>query len=68
MSKSLVEILESQLKESGEATNIYKLRLTRTIERLKTDYYRDKDEILIVDLESLGFVDIGRQMRKGLYN
>jgi hypothetical protein len=65
--ETLITILENQLTESTQGTDIYKLRLRRTIDRLKSGAYLNKEDLLITDLESLGFADVGRQVRSGLY-
>lgn len=65
--ETLITILENQLTESTQGTEIYKIRLRKTIDGLKSGRYLNKEDLLITDLESLGFADIGRQVRSGLY-
>lgn len=64
--KELIEKLEKHLKEvEFGATDLYKSRLTVTISKLKVNGYEDED--LIRDLQSLGFQDVAREIRKGMF-
>lgn len=63
----LVDLLEHHFTQAQQATELYKLRLRRTIDRLKSGFYLQRDELLIVDLQSVGFNDIAQQVRRGLY-
>lgn len=65
--ETLITLLEDHLKQSKEATDIYKIRLGRTIGRLKEGYFEGKDEELIVDLQALGFQDKAALIRRGMY-
>ena len=64
----LIGILEEHLKQAElQATEIYKITLRRLIGRLKEGYYLNKEDELIIALESVGFTDYARQIRAGLY-
>lgn len=66
--EQLLEKLESHLKEvEGQASELYIIRLKRTIQKLKEGLYLNDDEELIIDLQSLGFQDLAQQIRKGQY-
>ena len=64
----LIELLEKHLKQvEPSGIEALKIRLRRTIDRLKEGFYLEKDEDLIFDLQAVGFSDIAAQVRRGLY-
>lgn len=66
--EELISLLERHLKQiEVPATEMYKVRIRRTIAKLKSGEYQDKERELIIDLQSIGFQDIARQVRRGMY-
>lgn len=66
--ETLVLLLEEQLKQAeSQAPEIYKIRLKRTIGKLKEGLYLNKEEELVIDLESIGFMKEAREVRTGVY-
>lgn len=63
----LVDLLEHHFIQAEQAQEIYKIRLRRTIDRLKEGFYLQREEDLIIDLESLGFGDLGCQIRREMF-
>lgn len=65
--QTLIDILEHHFTQATQAPEIYKIRLRRTIDRLKSGFFLNRDEELIADLQALGFADVARQVRGGMY-
>lgn len=64
--KELLEKLENYLKRvEVNATELYKIRLRGTIAKLKQGNYTDEE--IITDLQSLGFHEEAKEMKKSLY-
>lgn len=62
--QELIKQLEEHLKQiESNATQLYVIQLKKLIENLKSGLY-DEDEILIRDLQSLGFQDLAQQVRR----
>lgn len=67
MQVELIKLLEKHLTQSELATDVYKIKLHSVLEGLKSGFYTGREEGLIMDLQSLGFWDVARDVRKGMY-
>ncbi len=65
--ESLIKLLEGQLVQSELSVEIYRIRLKSVIDGLRSGFYIQREEGLILDLQSLGFLDVARDIRKGMY-
>lgn len=66
--EQLAELLKKHLQSTqNQASDLYIIRLKKTIANLEDGIYQEEDEKLVIDLQSLGFQDLAQQVRRGMY-